>query len=99
LKRSRKKLLAIRQERIRPGLDNKVLTGWNALMIEALTDAYTALGFKEYLEQAVSVARLLIDHAIDSNGTLYRKLDGLHPSIPAFLEDYALFIRSLDQAL
>ena len=95
LKRSRRKLLAARQYRIRPGLDNKVLTGWNALMIEALTDAYTALGFPEYLEQAASVARLLIDHAIDRHGSLYRKLDGLHPHIPAFLEDYALFVRSL----
>lgn len=96
LKRSRQKLLTARQKgRSSPGLDNKVLTAWNALMIEALIDAYTAFDQPEYFEQAVAVTNILIDHAIARQGMLYRKLDGRKAVIPAFLDDYALFVRAL----
>jgi uncharacterized protein YyaL (SSP411 family) len=49
LQKAKQTLLAARQMRIRPGLDNKVLLGWNALTIKSLCKAYAALGDPEYL--------------------------------------------------
>jgi uncharacterized protein YyaL (SSP411 family) len=45
-------LFSAREQRARPGLDNKILTGWNALMIISLCKAYAALGNSEYLALA-----------------------------------------------
>ena len=47
------KLMKAREKRIRPGLDDKVLTSWNALMLKGYVDAYKAFGKAEYLETAV----------------------------------------------
>ncbi|MDO8368670.1 MAG: thioredoxin domain-containing protein [Saprospiraceae bacterium] len=53
LKNSAEKLLAVRAQRIWPGLDNKILLGWNALMVSAYTAAFTALGHEEYKQAAL----------------------------------------------
>lgn len=92
---AKKKLLQARSMRKRPGLDNKVLTGWNALMIEALADAYAAFQEPKYLDMATRALGILLQHALEPDGKLYRKLDKTTPDIPAFLEDYALLIRAL----
>jgi uncharacterized protein len=92
---SRKKLLQARQTRTSPGLDNKVLTGWNALMIEGLANAYASLGIEDYLHQATSAMHFLLKHVVTEEGRLFRKLNGTDADIHAFLEDYSLMIRSL----
>src|SRR5205807_4937161 len=56
----RAKLLERRSERIRPGLDDKRLTSWNALMIAALADAGAVLAREDYLEAAVACASFLV---------------------------------------
>ncbi len=95
LSRAREKLLEARSKRVPPGLDNKVLTSWNALMIEGLADAAAAFGEEKFLKKAVRAADHLIAHAMRDNGKLYRQLVGNSPQIDGFLEDYALFAKAL----
>jgi uncharacterized protein len=93
--RANKKLLEVREKRVRPGLDNKVITSWNALMIKGLADAYSAFSENLFIEKARRAADFIIDNSISPEGKLYRTLQGNKPSVDGFLEDYALFIRAL----
>ncbi|MFO7997900.1 MAG: thioredoxin domain-containing protein [Bacteroidales bacterium] len=95
LSQSRKKLLNLREQRIRPALDDKVLVSWNALMIQALSDAYAAFGEQTFLDRAMHAARFILANAVGADGRLFRKLDGKQASIDGFLDDYALMIQSL----
>ena len=90
----KKKILLERMERVRPGLDDKILLGWNALMLRGLTDAYKAFGEKEFLDLALVNAEFLLQN-MKIGPQLYRNYKRGNASIPAFLEDYALFIKAL----
>ncbi len=90
-----KQLLWARSKRVRPGLDNKVITSWNALMIQGLADAYAAFGEASFLEKALRAADFIIDNSVSPKGKIYRTLFGNKPSIDGFLEDYALFSQAL----
>ncbi|MEQ8413673.1 MAG: thioredoxin domain-containing protein [Imperialibacter sp.] len=89
LEKSRKKLLEARNKRIRPSLDDKILTSWNALMLSGYLDAYWALGKPEYLDVALKNAEFLKKNMIRSHGGLWRSYTNGGPSIEAFLDDYA----------
>lgn len=91
---ARKILMAERSKRTRPGLDDKVLTSWNALMISGYVDAYTATGEDEYLEKAVSAANFIVDKQMSKDGRLNRNFKDGRSSINAFLDDYALSIQA-----
>jgi uncharacterized protein len=95
IRRANKKLLKARNKRIRPGLDNKVLVGWNGLMIKALADAYFAFGEDSFLDKARKAADYILGHAMEPSGKLSRTLREDQTSINGFLEDYALFIKGL----
>ncbi len=95
LARAREKLLAARSKRVPPGLDDKVLTSWNALMIEGMADAAAAFGDEGFLVKARRAADHLIAHAMRDSGKLYRNLVGTKAKIDGFLEDYALFAKAL----
>ncbi len=87
-------LLEARSRRVPPGLDDKSLTSWSALMISGLTQAYRALGDREYLDLAIASATLIRDELWSEEEGLYRNFkDGRH-SIPGFHPDYALFIEA-----
>jgi uncharacterized protein YyaL (SSP411 family) len=86
----RAKLLAARSQRVRPGLDDKRLTAWNALMIRALADAGAVLERADYLEAATACASFLLSERRDSEGRLLRT-----PHIPAFLDDHAYLLEAL----
>ena len=88
-------LMQERDTRIRPGLDDKVLTSWNSLMMAGYIDAYTALGNKEYLDRAITNANFLVDKQMQSDGRLNRNYKDGISSINAFLDDYALTIHAL----
>jgi uncharacterized protein YyaL (SSP411 family) len=62
ISRSKKKLLAEREKRIKPGLDNKILASWNALMLKAYVDAYNAFGDEVFLERAVKNAEFILKY-------------------------------------
>ena len=95
IKHMNAKLLEARSQRVRPGLDNKVLVSWNALMIKGLADAYAAFGEQGFLAKARKAADFILQHALQENGMLYRSLNGKKASIPGFLEDYALMAQAL----
>ncbi|MFY9976488.1 MAG: protein-disulfide reductase DsbD domain-containing protein, partial [Chromatiaceae bacterium] len=78
-----------RSIRPRPHRDEKVLTGWNGLMVTALAEAGDTLEEPRYLAAAERAAQLLWSRARDADGTLQRVyLDG-RASVPALQEDYA----------
>ncbi|MBC3541505.1 thioredoxin domain-containing protein [Rufibacter sediminis] len=87
-------LLQARAQRIRPGLDDKILTSWNALMLTGLVDAYRAFGEPKILELACSNARFLISHLKQGNQLFHNYKEG-KATIDGFLEDYALLIQAL----
>jgi uncharacterized protein YyaL (SSP411 family) len=88
-----KKLLAARAHRVRPGLDDKVLTSWNALMLSGLVAAYRAFGDAELLELALRNAEFLQQN-LRHGPRLYRTWKNGRATINGFLEDYALVIEA-----
>ncbi len=90
----RGKLLRERNKRIRPGLDDKILTSWNALMIKGYVDAYKATGNKKYKETAIKNANFIKENLI-IDGILFHNYKDDLATIPGFLEDYAFYIDAL----
>jgi uncharacterized protein YyaL (SSP411 family) len=86
-------LLAARAKRVRPGLDDKVLTGWNALMLSGLVAAYRAFGEASFLELALRNAEF-IERNLRHGPRLYRTWKNGRATINGFLEDYALVIEA-----
>ena len=87
------KLLQYRAGRIRPGLDNKQLTAWNALMLKGLVDAYRTFDRSDYLHTAKGIAHF-IEQECTAEGTLLHQPADRNRSIPAFLDDYACTIEA-----
>jgi uncharacterized protein len=88
-------LLAARAERVRPGLDDKRLTSWNALMISALAQAGAALERADYLAAAAACAEFLLSDMRDSDGRLLRTWKDGRAHIDAYLEDHAYLLEAL----
>jgi hypothetical protein len=87
-------LLKEREKRIRPGLDDKILTSWNALTISGLISCYTAFGNPEYHELALANANFLKQNLIASDGRLLHSYKNNQAKIGGFLEDYAFVIEA-----
>ena len=87
-------LNSARNKRIKPNLDDKILTSWNALMIQGYVDAYKALGDKEYLEIALKNANFLIDHQLRKDNGLNRNFKNGLSTINGYSEDYGTVIQS-----
>lgn len=87
------KLFAYRSKRIRPGLDDKILTGWNGLMLKGLVDAYAAFGEAQFLKMALKNADF-IESKLRSGNQLYRTYKDGKASLSAYLEDYAAVIEA-----
>jgi uncharacterized protein len=86
----RTKLRVARSRRIRPGLDDKLLTSWNALMITGLVKAYRAIGEESFLELALQNAQFLFSHQLSPEGNLHRNYKNGISNIDGFLDDYAM---------
>jgi uncharacterized protein len=95
LKTARGKMLKARGKRVRPGLDNKIITSWNALMMKGYVDAYRASDKQEYLVCAMQNARFLIERVMSVDGKLLHTYSSGKNRINGFLEDYALLSDSL----
>lgn len=91
----RDKLLAARLQRPQPHTDDKVITAWNGLMIEALADAGVVLGRRDYLDQAARAADALLRRLRDADGRLLHVARGGQARLPAYLDDYAAAILGL----
>jgi len=90
----RKKLLDERQKRIRPGLDNKIIVSWNALMVKAYIDAYNSFNETRFLEIAISAMNFLTVNAMLPGGIMYHTCNS-GAVINGFLEDYCFAIEAL----
>ncbi|SDF15281.1 thioredoxin domain-containing protein [Chitinophaga filiformis] len=93
---SREKLMAARAKRIRPGLDDKIILGWNALMIHACCRAYAALGVEQYREMGVNAMNFCLKNLqqLDKQSFFHTFKAGV-AKYPAFLDDYAWLVRAL----
>lgn len=89
------KLLHARAQRPRPGLDDKSLTSWNALMVTALCDAYEVFGNERHLDAAVRAMQLILDRCQRNTGGLWHLYKDGRASINGFLEDYCFCIEAL----
>ena len=87
-------LKPVRAKRIRPGLDDKILTAWNALATHGLIEAYYATGNETALKLAQDNMAFLLKNQVQSNGQLWRNYKNGKSTINAFLQDYALVIRT-----
>jgi uncharacterized protein YyaL (SSP411 family) len=94
IKEAHSKLLAGRYSRIRPGVDDKVLTGWNGLMLASFAEAGRVLGNPTYINIAVQNADFLLS-ALRPNGKLRRAWRDGKITNEVFLEDYAALILGL----
>jgi uncharacterized protein YyaL (SSP411 family) len=81
-------MMEARNKRTRPGLDDKVLVSWNALMIKAYADAYATFGESEYLGIALNAARKLMSLLHDPDGGLFHTWKNGKARISGFLDDY-----------
>ena len=95
LPEARTALYAWRDGRVRPGLDDKRLCSWNALMISALADAGAALGRQDYLDAASACARFIWESMRDSEGHLLRTWKDGEGRLNAYLEDHAFLVEAL----
>lgn len=93
---SREKLMAARAKRIRPGLDDKIILGWNALMIHACCRAYAALGAEKYREMGINAMKFCLKNLqhVDKQ-SFFHTFKGGVAKYPAFLDDYAWLVRAL----
>jgi uncharacterized protein YyaL (SSP411 family) len=88
-------LLAAREQRVRPGLDDKRLTAWNALMISALADAGAVLGEPRYLDAARAAADFIGRELRGPDGRLLRTYNRGTAHLNAYLEDHAFLLEAL----
>ena len=86
---AQQRLLKERQKRVRPGLDDKQLTSWNALLISGLVDAHRALPQNGYQETALSIGQFILAHMLEEDGRLWRNHKDGQSTINGFLDDYA----------
>jgi len=92
----RMKLFNAREQRVRPGLDDKILLGWNAMMATAYAKAYAATGEQDYLDTAVTNIRFLLDKLRQPDGvSFFHTYKKGQAQYEAFLDDYALLIEAL----
>ena len=92
---SRSTLLEERGNRVRPGLDDKILTSWNGLMISGLVHAYEATGKEEYRERAISSGKFIWEN-LWSGDQLFRNRKNGKSTINGFLDDYAFTIMAFN---
>ncbi|MDA1189892.1 MAG: thioredoxin domain-containing protein [Chloroflexi bacterium] len=94
IEEGRKKLLEVREKRVRPGLDDKVLSGWNGLMITALAKGAAVLDEPSYGEAAARAAQFVLDTMV-SDGRLLATYGRGKARLTAYITDYAFLIEGL----
>jgi len=92
---ARQALLEARAERTPPGLDDKRLAAWNALMLGALAEAGAALGRDDYLDGARGCAEFVLRDLRDDDGRLLRTYKDGAARLNGYLEDHAFLLEAL----
>jgi uncharacterized protein len=91
----RARLYDVRSQRVWPGLDDKRLTSWNALMISALAEAGAVLERDDYVAAATAAAGFVLDSLRDDEGRLLRTFNDGRGRLNAYLEDHAFLLEAL----
>ena len=84
-----------REQRVRPSLDDKILTDWNGFMIAALSKAGAILGDAKFIETSERALKFIIDTMLDDESNLYHRYKDGEVIIRAFLDDYAYLVWAL----
>ncbi|MDE0145762.1 MAG: DUF255 domain-containing protein [Nitrospira sp.] len=84
-----------RLKRVPPGLDDKIITAWNGMMISTLAEAGRVLKHAPYLEAACRAADFLLTTLSRPDGGLYRTYRASKAHLNAYLEDYAYLVEAL----
>ncbi len=92
---ARRALYEARSKRVRPGLDDKRLTSWNALTIAALAEAGAVLERDDYLDAARGCADFVLDRLRDPDGNLLRTYKDGDARLNAYLEDHTFILEAL----
>lgn len=95
---ARAKLLAAREQRVHPGRDEKILTSWNALMIEGMAHAGRILGHDEWIESARRARDFIAATMWQNKRLLATHKDG-KTHLNAYLDDYAYLLKALIELL
>ncbi len=90
--RIRIKLLETREKRVRPHLDDKILTDWNGLTIAALAKAGRVIGVPHYVTQAEKALDFILSRMRKDEGQLLHRYRDNEADVDAFLDDYAFLI-------
>ncbi len=94
LDESKRILFEERSKRVRPGLDDKILTSWNALMLMGYVDAYSAFGEKKFLDAALKNGDFILNKMMNEDGRLNRNFKNNKSTINAFLDDYSYTVEA-----
>jgi len=86
------KLLTARSKRIRPGIDDKALTSWNALMLHGLVEASMAFNEPRFKALALKNAKWILKYQLKKDGSLFHTYKDGESKIDGFLDDYAFTI-------
>ena len=95
LGKARAKLFTVREKRIRPHKDDKILTSWNGLMITAMAKGAQALNEPKYAQAAVRAADFISNTLRLKDGSLLKRYRLGEAAIPGHLDDYAYFVWGL----
>jgi len=103
LEQARAALFAHREKRVRPGLDDKVLTGWNGMFLQGLAEAAAAFGRADWMDAARANARFLLEELRREDGRVLRSWQADAPAGPdgkrgrhlGYAEDYAALLGAL----
>ncbi|WP_157730229.1 thioredoxin domain-containing protein [Tenacibaculum jejuense] len=87
-------LLNARNKRIKPTTDQKILTSWNALLLQSFVDAYKVFGDDKFKTKALECAETIKRKAISNTGEITRSITTSNKDIKGYLEDYALLAQS-----
>ena len=91
------KLKEHRDNRIRPGLDDKIITSWNALMVKACIDAYKASLDEKFLKRAERSFDFFKSTLVKEDGSIFHTCKNKNPYINGFLDDYAFTITAFTE--
>jgi len=94
LEKSKSVLLKAREPRVRPGLDDKMITAWNAMMVGGLVDAYRVFNDEIFLKAALKNVQFIGKELMEGN-KLYRSYKNKRSTTAGFLDDYAFYIQAL----
>ncbi len=90
----RQKLYDVREKRVKPNRDEKILTSWNGLMISSFVDGFKTTGNEKYLNGAKEATRFILK-SMRRDGNLMRVYNKGKCQVKGYSEDYAFFIQAL----